>query len=210
MFQWLEFFGALVDDHYFGFTETKECLVSTDGFPCNWGSRAVDEKFRERAQFEQFKRSALFDCTTELITLAGILEGCEFVAFLWGRSCRFFVCLLIVMMWEMVEGLYCWGLIWVERYFICICTCKIFESMNCGLVMLRMWSIAVWGKKFYCGWNSRVGAGCNPIDAANDTLIDLSLKWKISIYCVNGSSWVNWEARTISSRSLCSFCSNYK
>ena len=101
----------------------------------------------EREKFEHFKRSAFFDCTNAFTTSEGVTSVCAFVEFLRGRWRWLYVWLLIMMTWEIVEWLYCWGGLWVERYAILICTCKIFESMNRGLLMLRMWSIAVWGKK---------------------------------------------------------------
>ena len=77
MFQGLEFFFSFVSGHDLGFIGTEGCLILTDLFPYNWAAREEDEKTRERAKFEQFKRSAFFDCTTKLTTPAGVTEGCE-------------------------------------------------------------------------------------------------------------------------------------
>ena len=81
MVQELEFCGALVGGNDFGFTVNEGCFILTDLFPCNLDTRATDEKTRERAKFEQFKRSAFFDCTTKLTTLEGVTTGCELVEF---------------------------------------------------------------------------------------------------------------------------------
>ena len=71
--------------------------------------------------------------------------------------------------------------------------------MNCGIVMLSMRSIAVQGKKYEGRFNFRDSAGYKPIDAVNNTLIDLILTQKIRIYWVNGRNGVNWEPGTIKS-----------
>ena len=85
MIRGLEFCGALVGCHDFLFTGTEGFLILTDLFPWNWSAIAVDEKTRERGKFEQFKRSAFFDCNTKLITPIGVAEGCKLVAFWRGR-----------------------------------------------------------------------------------------------------------------------------
>ena len=64
MLQVFEFCGAFIGGHDFGFTETEGIFISTDLSPCNWDAISEDEKTRERAKFEKFKRSALFHCTT--------------------------------------------------------------------------------------------------------------------------------------------------
>ena len=83
---------------------------------------------------------------------------------------------------------------------------EIFDSMKCGLVVLRMWSIAVWGKKCLWRCNVRVSASCKPVDAANNILIDLFLTRNISIWWVNGRNGVEWEAGTIRSHVGNLFC----
>ena len=72
MFQGLEFFCSFVSGHDLGFIGTEGCLILTDLFPYNWAAREEDEKTRERAKFEQFKRSAFLGCTNKLNTPAGI------------------------------------------------------------------------------------------------------------------------------------------
>ena len=81
MLEGLEFCGAFVGGHDFGFRGNEGCLILTYLFPCNWSDRAIDEKTRETLKFEQFKRSAFFDCTTKLTTPVGIAENCELMAF---------------------------------------------------------------------------------------------------------------------------------
>ena len=80
MLQALDFFGTFVGGHDSIFTRTEVCLILTYLFTCNWAAGAADEKTREKAKFEQFKRSAFFDCTAKLTTPAGIAEGFELVA----------------------------------------------------------------------------------------------------------------------------------
>ena len=65
--------------------------------------------------------------------------------------------------------------------------------------MLRMGSIYVQGKKCECKVNSRASAGCQTIDAANNTLIDLFLTRNTRIEGVNGRNGVNGEPGTIRS-----------
>ena len=48
MLQVLEFCGALVGGHDFGFTGTEGCLIFMDWFPCNWATRSADKKTREK------------------------------------------------------------------------------------------------------------------------------------------------------------------
>ena len=69
----------------------------------------------------------------------------------------------------------------MEVYAVFICTRYIFKRMNCGLVMLRMWIIDIGGKKCEGRCNVRASVGNNPIDAANNTLIDFFLTRKIRI-----------------------------
>ena len=59
----------------------------------------------------------------------------------------------------------------MEGYAVFISTCYIIESMNWGVVMLRMWSISVLGKKCEDMCNVRSSAGHKPIDAANSSLM---------------------------------------
>ena len=72
MLQVLELFDELFVGYDFCFTGTEGYLVFTDRFPCNWAARAADDKIRERAEFEQFKRSAFLSFTTKLKTPEGI------------------------------------------------------------------------------------------------------------------------------------------
>ena len=120
MLQGLEFCGALVGGHDFGFTVTEECLILTDWYAIGPPERQMRKPDRERAKFEQFKRSDFFDWTTKLPTLVGVAEGCELVAFWKGRHCRFYVGLLIVMVWKVIECLNTWRWIGVEIYAILI------------------------------------------------------------------------------------------
>ena len=56
-----------------------------------------------------------------------------------------------------------------------------------------MGRISVRGKKVECRGNVRASASCQPIDAANNNLIDLSLSWKIWIEGVSGRNGVDGE-----------------
>ena len=78
-----------------------------------------------------------------------------------------------------------------------VCACWLFESMDCGLVLLWVVSIAVRGKKGECGVNVRASESCQPIDASKNTLIDLSSMWKIRIGGFSGSNGVDGEPGTI-------------
>ena len=69
--------------------------------------------------------------------------------------------------------------------------------MDCGLVELWVGSIAVQGKKGENRGNVMASASCQLIDAANNTLIDLYLKWKIGVEGVNGRNGVDGEPGTI-------------
>ena len=71
--------------------------------------------------------------------------------------------------------------------------------MNFSLVILRVGGIAVQGNKVNSRVNVRTSAGCNPIDAANNTLIDLFKTRKIRIEGVNWSNGVDGEPGTIRS-----------
>ena len=53
--------------------------------------------------------------------------------------------------------------------------------MNCGFVMLSMRIIAVRGKKGDCRGNIRAIACRQPVDADNNTMIEMFLTWKIKI-----------------------------
>ena len=181
MLKGFQFGGALIGGNYFGLTRTEGWLALTDWFPCNWDARSAYEKTRERAKFEQFEKSDLFDCTTKLTTIVGVTEGCELVEFWQGRHRWFYVGLFIMIMWEMVEWLYCWRGLWVEVYAVLIYAREIFESMNCGLVMLSMWSISVWGNTCECRCNIRPIEGRKTIDTAQINLIDLFSTRKIRI-----------------------------
>ena len=65
--------------------------------------------------------------------------------------------------------------------------------------MLRMGIIAVRGNKGELRGNVRTSAGCQPIDAAKNTLVDLFSTQKIRIKGVNGRNCVNGEPGTTSS-----------
>ena len=71
--------------------------------------------------------------------------------------------------------------------------------MDCGLVVLRLGSIAVQSNKGERRGNVRASESCQPIDAANNTLIDLFLTWKIRIEGFNKSNGVNGEPGAIRS-----------
>ena len=71
--------------------------------------------------------------------------------------------------------------------------------MYCGLVMLRMRRIAIQFKKGEIRVNVRASAVCQPIDAANNNLIELLLTRKIRIKGVNGRNGVDGEPGTIRS-----------
>ena len=62
-----------------------------------------------------------------------------------------------------------------------------------------MGSITVQVKKRECRGNGRVSAICKPIDAVNNTLIDLFLAQNIRIEGFNGKNVVNVEPITIRS-----------
>ena len=63
---------------------------------------------------------------------------------------------------------------------------ELFESVNCGLIMLWVERIAVWEKKCENGCNVRTSASCKPIFAAKNALIDLTSTIKIRIKGING------------------------
>ena len=71
--------------------------------------------------------------------------------------------------------------------------------MNYCLVMLRMGSISVRGKKGECMGNVRASEGRKPIDAAKNTMIDLFSTWNIMIEGFNGRNEVDGEPGTIRS-----------
>ena len=71
--------------------------------------------------------------------------------------------------------------------------------MYCGLVMLRMRSIAIRFKKGEIRVNFRASAGCQPIEAANNNLIELLLTRKTRIKEVNRRNGVDGEPGTIRS-----------
>ena len=80
-----------------------------------------------------------------------------------------------MMMGKLVECLYRRQALVVKVYDVFIHACYVFEKMNCGIVILRMCSISVQGKKGECRDNGRASAGLQSLDAANNTLIDLFL-----------------------------------
>ena len=69
--------------------------------------------------------------------------------------------------------------------------------MDCGLVVLWVGSISVRGNKVDCRGNVRSSASFQPIDSANNNLIDLSSTWKIGINGVNRRNGVDEEPGTI-------------
>ena len=85
----------------------------------------------------------------------------------------------------------------MKENFIFIFSRYVFESMDRGLVLLWACSIAARGKEGEYGGNVRVSSSCQKIYVANNTLIDLSLAWKIGIKGFKGRNGVNGEPGTI-------------
>ena len=69
--------------------------------------------------------------------------------------------------------------------------------MDCSIVVLWMGSISVRGKKGDFRGDARTSESFQTIDAANNTLIDLSSTWRIRIEGVNGRNGVDGEPGTI-------------
>ena len=85
----------------------------------------------------------------------------------------------------------------VKVYDVFIGAHDVFESMNCGLIVLWVWILAVRGVKCENMHNVRTSASCKPIDAANNALIDLLLTIKIRIEGINGRNGINEEGGAI-------------
>ena len=71
--------------------------------------------------------------------------------------------------------------------------------MECGLVVLWVGSIAIQCNKGECRENVRASASYQPIDTANNNLIDLYSTWNNRIEGVNGRNGVDGEPGTICS-----------
>ena len=65
--------------------------------------------------------------------------------------------------------------------------------MECGLLVLRVGSIAIRGKKVGHRGNFRASASCQPIYEDKNTLIDLFSTWEIRVEGVNGRNGVDGE-----------------
>ena len=102
-----------------------------------------------------------------------------------------------MMMGEVVEFLDCRQVLLVKGDAVFICDCWVFESMECGLVVLRVGIIDARGKKGERRVNFRASEVCHPIAASNNTLIDLLSTWKISIYGIKGRNVVYGGTGTI-------------
>ena len=118
------------------------------------------------------------------------------MVFLQGRSCYFCVGLFIMMIVKVVKCLDCRQGLLLKGDSVFIRSCYLFEIMYCGLLVLWVRSISVWGKKDECRGNVRVSASSQPIDAANNTLIDLSSTCNSRVEGFNRRNGVNGEPRT--------------
>ena len=105
--------------------------------------------------------------------------------------------LYIMVMGKLIKCFYCGRGFGVEWYTVFISAREVFESMNFGLIVLWMGIIYVWGKECENRFNVRTSASCNPIDADNNYLIDLSSTRKIMIKGINWSNGINGEAGAI-------------
>ena len=69
--------------------------------------------------------------------------------------------------------------------------------MNCGLILLWVGRISLWGNEFDNMGNVSTIASCKQNDTANNALIYMSSTRKIRIKGVNCRNWINGEAGAI-------------
>ena len=103
----------------------------------------------------------------------------------------------IMVIRKVIKCLNCRRGVGMERYAEFIGARELFEIMNCGLIMLWVGRIVIWGDKCENGRNVSTIAISKPICAANNALIDLSSAIKISIEDINGRNLINGEAGAI-------------
>ena len=85
---------------------------------------------------------------------------------------------------EMIEGLERVARIRMVGDTVVASAIEILEDMDSGLIMLSAWSITVRGKEGQRGRNIGTGALSQPVNRADNTLVDFGTTLKVRIVCI--------------------------
>ena len=171
----------------------------TDGFPSDGPPCPADDKAGDRAKFEKFNRSVVWDRVVELAAPAGVAESGETGAVAGGGGSGICVCFFVVVGWKMVESLKCVACVRMKANAIIAGAVKILEGVDGGFVVLVGWLIAVGGEEGETRGNIWAGAGGKPINASHYALVDFGASWLIGIVGGWRGDSVDRKARTVRS-----------
>ena len=181
MFDAFKMHGAFVGGNDLGLARAKRRLLLADAFPSNRPTASTDQKAREAAELVKLQRHTVRNGVAKLPTPASVAVRGQSVAVTWARRSRVGVCLEVMMMWEVVEGLQLRISIGVKRYAVVGCRVEVSRSFDCRFVMLHVGSLVVRRQERQQRRYVRTCACRQPVNAAREALVDLLAPWEIRV-----------------------------
>ena len=181
------------------FARAESSLLLANSFPGDGATAAADDKPAERAELEKFDVSAGGDGFSKLAPPACVTEGNEFVAFSNRGGSSVGVCLLVMMVGKMVECLKCLFAVGMVAEAILGGAVEVLDGVDGRFVVLFAGRSAITGEEGVDWGDIRSGACCEPVDATNNTLVDLGAAREIGVVGGGGGDQVDGEPRAIGS-----------